>query len=471
MKRIIQILTITAAITVNSGSGMAAGVKRASDATPDIKVTNAVATRNGELITVSMNICLDSLKVNRNREIVLRPALATENDTLRLDPVTVYGSTRWNQMRRTGYKAGADQEISVRSGSKSLREPLQYNVHIPYSPELEGAELIMLINGYGCCNHYIDRAQAGPFASLQSPREKTFDMGEPVWITPDMATLAARKKNTKNRELTGSAFIDFPVNKTEIYPLYRNNRDELARIRKTLDVVITDPDVKVEKISIKGYASPEGSYTGNERLASGRTEALRAYLRDYYRLPDSVFHTDHEAEDWEGLRRAVDTLDIASRHEILNIIDSGLDPDAKDAAIKTRYPNEYATLLRDIYPALRHSDYRIDYLVRDYEGAAVIEAVMNRDASKLSPEEFRIASAAHEPGSPEFIAINALCLSYYPDDPVANYNMAVSALRQKDPEAAAKRLAKVPDGPEKRWALGKLEELRESLGSTKPTDK
>lgn len=62
----------------------------------------------------------------------------------------------------------------------------------------------------------------------------------------------------KMREMKGSAYIDFPVNRTEIHENYRSNYTELQKIRNTIDVVRNDADTRITSVFIKGYASPEG---------------------------------------------------------------------------------------------------------------------------------------------------------------------------------------------------------------------
>lgn len=435
-------------------------VKKAVEAVPGIKIEKADVKRNGDLMSVDITLDLRNLDVNRNRALLIVPAFINKSDTIRMDPIGIYGSTRYAQQERLGHPLGDVKEKMVRSGSRTMSQLLDYHVVILYRPVMEGASLMLLLDNHGCCNKVLDKASMGPLAEFHTPTPEPFDMGEPVWALPDVATLEMRERNTKNRALTGSAYIDFPVNKTAIYPNYRDNAAELGKIRSTLDVVFTDPDVTVKAIFIKGFASPEGPYANNARLAKGRTESLRDYVRSVYKLPEAVFTTAFEAEDWNGLRDAVERLDIADRRGLLDIINSDMAPDAKDVALKKRYPADYRYLLAEVYPALRHSDYRIDYLVRDYEEPAIIEAVMNRDATKLSPEEFYIAASSHEPGSPEFIAIYAMALKYYPDDSVCNYNMAVAALLAGDLAAAESRLAKAGDMPQTEWARKVIEEMR-----------
>ena len=63
-------------------------------------------------------------------------------------------------------------------------------------------------------------------------------------------------EDTKMRQILGYAFLDFPVNETAIYPDYRNNPSELARIHKTVDDALFDESVTIISISLHGYASP-----------------------------------------------------------------------------------------------------------------------------------------------------------------------------------------------------------------------
>ena len=103
-------------------------------------------------------------------------------------------------------------------------------------------------------------------------------------------------------------------------------------------------------MTIKGYASPEGSYTNNVRLAKGRTATLKDYVLGQYSFPSSIIATSYEPEDWEGLRRYVEKSDIADREGILAIINSDMEPDPVNEEIRRRYPRQYEFLLREVYP-------------------------------------------------------------------------------------------------------------------------
>ena len=67
---------------------------------------------------------------------------------------------------------------------------------------------------------------------------------------PALAYIAPQVETVKSRQLSGRAYLDFPVNKTEIYPDYRRNPAELAKIRATIDSVRADKDVNIVQIYV-----------------------------------------------------------------------------------------------------------------------------------------------------------------------------------------------------------------------------
>ena len=55
-------------------------------------------------------------------------------------------------------------------------------------------------------------------------------IAEPVVLRPLLAYVTPEAERVKERVKEGSAFLDFPVNRTEIYPEYRDNPSELRKI-------------------------------------------------------------------------------------------------------------------------------------------------------------------------------------------------------------------------------------------------
>jgi len=423
--------------------GMACDV-RANDAVTGVSADGFKMERNGRYMAVDMTIGLSGLKVGGNRAVVLTPRIVNGADTLDLPSVGVYGRRRYYYYVRNGESmlTGPD-EISYKASDRP--DSIVYNKVIPYQDWMNGATMSLTRKEYGCCSKLLG--------------EQTCDLGgyaEAVAFFPELVYVTPKAEEHKNRSLEGSAFIDFPVNRTEIHPDYRRNAVELGKIQATIDSVRGDADVTITSVWLKGYASPESPYAHNEKLAIGRTEALKQYISRLYHFGDGVILTDHEAEDWAGLRRNVGQSNIADKDAILAIIDSDLEPDAKEWKIKSSYPEDYRFLLHSCYPALRHTDYRIAYTIRSFNDPVEIRRVMQTQPQKLSLNEFYVVAREYEPGSDEFTEVFETAVRMYPDDPVANLNAANAAIRRGDNAAAERYLAKAGDSPEAIYARGAL---------------
>ncbi len=407
-------------------------------------VSDIAVERSESNLIVNMTVDPAAVKPAANREEWFRPLLTNGNDSLWLKPVVVAGRTRYYQrLRRDG---DSDRYYMLRSGKDGA---YAYSEVLPYASWMEMSTLVMKREVDGCCGEAIGNPVSDDLAVLDF-RPRVF---EPVlvYVKPEAEAV-------KTREVHGSAYIDFPVNKTVIYPDYRRNPEELAAIRATIDAVKNDKDVTITSLSVKGYASPEGSYANNERLAKGRTKALVDYVRELYSFPSSLMTTSWEAEDWQGLIKYMENSDIADRSGILGVItDTSLAPDVREWRLKSRYPEQYAFLLKEVYPGLRHSDYAVNYNVRNYVTVEEIAAVMASAPQNLSLEElFRLAQSLDE-NTPEFQEVMEVAVRMYPSSEIANLNAANTAIGHGEYDMARAYLAKAGNSDEAIYARGILE--------------
>lgn len=410
-----------------------------------IGVDDVRLTRDGKYLTVQMTLDFRQLRVGGNRAVLLTPTLQADGRNKPLQSIGIYSRSRYYHYARNGkdYLLGGPDELVYRT--KEVPDTLRYSVIIPYERWMDGATLQMQREDYGCCDQPDGQPQAAWLA--------TFNDRKPDFM-PLAAYVQPPVERTKERALSGSAYVDFPVNQTDIRPDYRNNRRELDKILATIDSVRNDADITVTAIAIKGYASPEGSYALNTRLAKERTEALKQYVGRLYHFDDHFIQTDYEPENWQGLRRYVAASDLPHRDDILALIDSDREPDNKEWKLKSAYPDDYRQLLQHCYPALRRSDYRIDYVIRSFSDVGEIRALMHKAPQKLSLQELFLVAQDCEPGSDEFNEVFEVAVRMYPDDPVANLNAANTALRRGDVKAARRYLPKAGDSPQATYARG-----------------
>ena len=413
-----------------------------------MNLTDVSMKRNAGLMTVDLNLGLGSFGLVGNRVAVFTPMIVNETDTLFLQPVSLYSRTRWYQYLRSGEKPlGGEGETAIRWSERPAT--MAYTQTVPYAEWMDGSRLYLRRSDYGCCRKLLRERTA----LLTGYRELKY--------IPTYRYVRPAADAAKTRELSGRAFIDFVVNRTEINPTYRNNRVELGKITATIDSVRSDKDITVKRITIKGFASPEGSYENNTRLAKGRTEALKQYVRKLYNFSNDFISTAYEPEDWEGLRAFVESSNLSYRSEILAIIDDRtLDPDTKDWRIKLRYPEDYAFLLREVYPGLRHSDYTIEYSIRTYTAIDEIRQIIATAPQKLSLNEMFLLAETYEPGSTEYNEVFETAVRMYPSDEVANLNAANSAMSRGDLVMAEKYLVKAGNGENATYARGVLAALK-----------
>ena len=184
-------------------------------------------------------------------------------------------------------------------------------------------------------------------------------------VQPTLAYISPEAETVKHRAEVGTAYLDFQVGKYAILPDFRNNALELAKIDNTVSTVVNDKNITLEGIILKGFASPEGSYKSNTVLAGNRVKALAEYIRKKHDFKPELFTLDNGSEDWEGLKAKVEAdRSVPSREAVLAIINSNDEPDKKDArlaALDGGAPYRY--VLKNIYPSLRRSDYRVAYQV------------------------------------------------------------------------------------------------------------
>lgn len=424
--------------------GVTATVVGAKTVIERVGVENFNLERNGTMLWLDMNLILGNPEVPSNKCILLTPVITNDTNSVSFPPVGIYGRRRYYYFERTGGDPMLTSSNGVAFQAKDCPDSIAYRQSVPYADWMDGARvtLMRLDRGCGSCEEFRMAGNIGKYY------EKFFPTL--VYIQPEVT-------REKRRTLEGRSYIDFPVDRTEIYPDYRRNPIELDSIRRTIDIVRNDPDARIDTIRLKGYASPESPYAHNRDLAMGRTESLKQYVNRLYKFDNVTFLTDYEPEDWAGLRRFVDGSNLDHREEILAIIDTDMDPDAKEWRIKNLYPEDYSFMLGEYYPSLRHTDYMVSYVISSYSDPETILNVMKDKPQNLSEDEFYVAASTLRPGSDDFTEVFETAVRMYPDAETANLNAANAAIRRDDFPTAQRYLEKSGDSAEADYARAALE--------------
>ena len=194
MKRAIFIITVL----------LGAGCMLNAQQTIGVTTDSLKIERNGEYIVVDMNMGLSPLDVDGNRAVLLTPRFVCPTDTLELPSVGVYGRRRYYYYVRNGESMlSGKKEMTFRAHSKP--KDVAYRAIIPYYKWMNGSALELYRSDYGCCNTLLAECiePLGGYAEIEP-------------FSPQLLYVYPQAETIKSRSLSGSAFIDFPVDKTVI---------------------------------------------------------------------------------------------------------------------------------------------------------------------------------------------------------------------------------------------------------------
>lgn len=407
-----------------------------------ISVANKKVAVTQSYMTVGMDIVLDDLKLKSTKRIVLTPAVKSNGEERYMPQVVINGRRQNIEYKRKDHKK-YDTDATVVRRKNGTSQTVEYKAMLPYETWMINSDVVIGEDMCGCG------------AVIGSDAAQVWRMR-----TPQVAYVRPEGK-PKTYDLKGSAYIDFPVDKTELHPDYRRNPEELQKIISTINTVKEDNNVTINAIDICGFASPESPYEHNEYLATTRAATLKDYVCRLVELDDKIFTVSSVAEDWAGLRKCVVEGNIQNKDAILALIDDNetYTPDAKEWKIKSTYPEDYAVMLSAYYPGLRRSEYTVNYTVRPFTVEEAIE-MYKTDPRKLSLEEMYLVAETYDTGSDEFNELFATAVRLFPDDPAANLNAACTEIERGDYAAAEKYLAKAGEMPETWNAKGVIAAMK-----------
>ena len=174
-----------------------------------------------------------------------------------------------------------------------------------------------------------DELMRSAFPALRSAKVTVILADDGKTAAEESAPKASLEVKLTQVQSSGSSIqILFPAGIRYVRPEYQDNRTAID----ILKVVAEDG----KPLTIRSYASPEGSPAANATLAKNRAECMRQYLTDVLGVPAERITVESCGEDWAGLARKVEEIyDGANRDDVLKILsDESLSGGAKKAAIR-----------------------------------------------------------------------------------------------------------------------------------------
>lgn len=397
-----------------------------------INITNASLWQQGESLYINMQMDVRNLKVSNDRTLTLTPVLTGPDNNVVLPEIVINGRRRQKAyLRAMALDKTTNMEIPY-----NTQEVLNYTQVIPYEPWMENAYLNLEEDLCGCGGHQEVLTQEMIMNGVSTETKRLAALQPvPSYIQPKAEVVKARSEQYE-------AHLDFPVGKSVILPDFMNNQTELRNIREMFNKVQNDKKLTITGVYIEGFASPEGPLKLNEQLSKSRAEALKKYLSVHEQIPANLYNVSFGGENWEGLEKALEASNTKEKTEFLNIIRNTSDIARRKEEIKRVGGGApYRTMLKELYPALRKVNCRIDYTIANFkvdEGKEIIKT----QPQYLSLNEMYLVANSYPKGGDDFIKVFDIAVRMYPDDEVANLNAAAVALSKKDLPDARKYLDK-----------------------------
>ena len=398
--------------------------------------------QKGDFIHVDIDFVLNNVKVKSARGMDFIPRLVTPGRTQNLPKVSIKGRDEYLAYERelalmnAKEKRNYEKPYIVEKAGKLRNDTIRYQYLVPFESWMKDARLDVQRDECGCGETALMNIEE--FGKVTLERVWT-----PYVVVPQFAYLQPKAEEIKQRDIQAECFLDFEVNKVNIRPEYMNNPKELAKIRTMIDDLKADPSIKVNRLDIIGYASPEGSLANNKRLSEGRAMALRDYLATRYDFARNQYHIIFGGENWEGLVNALDTIDIEYKDEILDIIEyTSLEQGRESKLMKLRGGVPYRYMLKNIFPSLRVAICKVNYDIKNFDVDEAREVIKKRPQN-LSLNEMFLVANTYPAGSQEFIDVFETAVRMYPEDEVANMNAAAAALSRNDLISAERYLGMV----------------------------
>ncbi|MCD8296192.1 MAG: hypothetical protein LUC88_01310 [Prevotella sp.] len=427
---------------------------------------NPLESKGGQ-VAVTINGTFPEKYMKKKASVTVTPELRYESGATQGQAATFQGEKVSGNGQTINYKLG---------GNYTMRN--LYN----YIPEMQKSELYLTFDAtVGSKSVSIPAVKVADGVIATSELYKKTISASGACIIPDTfkRVRAQRQDNQimflinqaqiRKSELTGSSVTEF----VDMLKKINDDQETLA----------------LTNIEVSAYASPDGKYDFNEKLANKRQDVSKDYVNKQLKSIslDADVTAKYTAEDWEGFQKLVEASNIQDKDVILRVLSMYQDPEEREQQIRN-ISEGFRELADGILPELRRSRLIINYDLIGRSDEQIL-AQLKDDPTVLSLDELLYAaSLVDDIDAKEDIYKKAT--SIYPNDeraynnvgalelqkgndseaenylkkalsingncPEANANLGLLALKEGNISDAENYISKATDAPDYKKALGTL---------------
>lgn len=240
------------------------------------------------------------------------------------------------------------------------------------------------------------------------------------------------------REEKQEAGIKFLVNQANLRKseLQNNSIQEFVRMLKRINQ--DQERLNLRNVEVKAYASPEGGFAFNDKLANKRQATGETYVKGQLKANKISTGIDagYTAQDWDGFQRLVQASNIQDKDVILRVLSMYKDPQERETQIRNMSEG-FRELAFAILPELRRARLIINYETIGRSDDE-ITAQYKQDASKLTADELLYLATLVDEN--EQAKVYETTAKLYDKDYRAYNNLATLAIKKGDKETALRYL-------------------------------
>ena len=432
-KNLIFILSVCSVLAFTSCSKMGALSADNFTVTP-----NPLETKGGQ-VPATINGAFPEKYMKKNAVVTVIPELRYGNGQVAKGA----GSTFQGEK-----VLGNDQMISYRLGGRYTMKTA-----FDFVPAMQKSDMYLTFSARrGNKKINIPAVKVAEGVVATSELYKQLLLSDGGCIAPD----SFQRVNARKQE----ANIKFLVNQANLRrsELKNNSVQEFVAMLKRINA--DREKLNIRNVEVQAYASPEGGFSFNDKLAGKRQNTSEAYVKSQLKQTGVATGIDahYTAQDWDGFQKLVQASNIQDKDVILRVLSMYKDPEQREQQIRNM-SEAFRELADGILPELRRSRLIINYetIGRSDEQ---IKTQYATDATKLSVDEM-LYYATLEDNIAKKEEIYKRTAEYYDKDYRALNNLATLAFMKGDEMEATRYLERAlrvnPQAPEALANLGIME--------------
>ena len=220
---------------------------------------------------------------------------------------------------------GNDQTISYKMGGRYTMKTA-----FDYVPDMQKSEMYLTFDariGKKKVNVPAVKVANGVLATAELYKQTLMNAGG--CIAPDSFERVKAQKY--------EASIKFLINQANLRKseLKNNSVKEFLAMLKKINA--DREGLNLRNVEVQAYASPDGGYSFNDKLASKRQNATEGYVKKQVKaakLNTKDIDAHYTAQDWDGFKRLVKASNIQDKDVILRVLEMYKDPEERERQIR-----------------------------------------------------------------------------------------------------------------------------------------